>query len=93
MELVVRIHAHLALSQTNKLLKQTETRLQLLSDTIDITSDNVYWLNVEGRFIYVNASACKMLGYSQEELQNLHISNISVNATPERWNEIWQLLY
>ncbi len=92
MELVVRIHAHLALSQTNKLLKQTETRLQLLSDTIDITSDNVYWLNVEGRFIYVNASACKMLGYSQEELQNLHISNISVNATPERWNEIWQLL-
>jgi PAS domain S-box-containing protein len=92
MELVVRIHAHLALSQTNKLLKQTETRLQLLSDTIDITPEGIYWVDIEGRFIYANSSAYTMLGYTLEELQKLRVCDINLNMTSKRWKQFWEVL-
>ena len=85
MELLARIHAQLSLSETNKILKQTETRLQLLSHTIDITPEGIYWADMEGEILFANASAHKILGYELGELEKMQVFDISLTATKERW--------
>ncbi len=72
--------------------KQATERLALLGDTIDATSDGVYWLDEDGRCIYVNSAGCTMLGYSQEELMNLRIFDVNPRTRGQRWIEIWQTL-
>ena len=45
--------------------------------------DGFTLLNSSGHILDVNNSYCRMVGYSQEELLNLHISNIDAIDTPE----------
>lgn len=43
---------------------------------IEQASDAIYILNLDGRFTDVNASMCRMMNYSVEELLNLNIEDI-----------------
>lgn len=43
---------------------------------LDQASDAIYLLNLEGNFTDANESMCKMTGYSNEELLQLHIEDI-----------------
>ncbi len=72
--------------------KQAEEQLQLLKYSIDTAPDAAYWLDSEGRFIYVNETGCKTLGYAQVELMDMHVSMVNPRATPERWAKVWQEL-
>lgn len=72
--------------------KQAEEQLQLLKFSIDTSFDCAYWMDIQGNFIYANDAACKMLGYSREELMKLHVSVVNPRATPERWVQVCELL-
>jgi PAS domain S-box-containing protein len=48
--------------------KQVQERMELLESAIDLSSDAIYLIDENLRFNYVNASACRTLGYSREEL-------------------------
>jgi PAS domain S-box-containing protein len=54
-------------------LKQTQERHGLL---IDLLSDGLYELDVEGRFVYLSPLATHMLGYTQDELLSTPYSAI-----------------
>ena len=72
--------------------KRADEQNQILKYSIDIAPDGAYWMDKEGRFLYVNESGCKSLGYTPEEMRQITISDINPNATPERWEQVWQAL-
>ena len=72
--------------------KKTEELMRLLRKTIDVASDGVYCMDTQGRFTYVNESACRMLGYSRDELLNMHVSQVNPTVNPERWAKVWETI-
>lgn len=74
----------------------TPTRIpdlpQLTQFSLERIADAVYWLDKEGRFIYVNSAACRSLGYSREELLSLSVFDIDPNYPPEVWRTHWKAL-
>lgn len=70
--------------------KKVEEALRLTQFTVDHSSDAVYWVNSDGRFVYANEAACKSLGYRQEELTRLRVSDVAPNFPPENWPAHWQ---
>ena len=57
-------------------LQQSEQRYRSL---VEHASDGIFISNAEGRYVDVNSSACKMLGYTREEL--LEMSGMQIIAT------------
>lgn len=72
--------------------KKHEEQLQLLKYSIDKSFDCAYWMDMQGNFVYVNDAACRILGYSHEELMKLHVSAINPKVTPERWADVCHTL-
>ncbi|VXD17306.1 PAS/PAC sensor signal transduction histidine kinase [Planktothrix serta PCC 8927] len=72
--------------------KQLQERLQLTQIAFDQATDAIFWMTLDGRFCYVNQSACRMLGYTQSELLKLNIHDIDRDLTPVVWQEYCQEL-
>lgn len=67
--------------------KRAEEALRLTQFSVDQAADAVQWISPEGRIVYVNERACRMLGYSREELLGLAVWDISPERTPETFRE------
>ncbi|PJA33287.1 MAG: hypothetical protein CO187_01970, partial [Zetaproteobacteria bacterium CG_4_9_14_3_um_filter_53_7] len=67
--------------------KQADERLRLAQFALDQAADAIYWMTNEGRFIYVNEAATRMLGYSRDELLDMGVEDIDPSlpdgVTPE----------
>ena len=48
--------------------KQVEAALSLTRISIEATSEALFWVTLDARIVDVNAAACRLLGYSREEL-------------------------
>ncbi len=70
--------------------KQAEKQLELLQFAIDRSHDAVFLIDYQGRFQYVNQSACRKLGYSREELLTLAVNDIDPEHPLEAWNDHWR---
>ena len=64
-------------------IRQMEERNLLLGVALDNTKDAVCLLDMQYRFVYVNASAYRNLGYSLEELLTMTPLDIDPDVTPE----------
>nr|WP_320160909.1 PAS domain S-box protein [uncultured Methanoregula sp.] len=64
-------------------LRTNETLLSSFKVSVDWASDQVYWLDFKGRFLYVNDSACRNTGYSREELLSMTVFDLDPDFTPE----------
>jgi PAS domain S-box-containing protein len=71
-------------------LKNTEISLQQFRYSIDKAFDAVFWASSDGSFAYVNEQACQSLGYSSEELYNLHVWDLDPRYDENKWNEYWE---
>jgi PAS domain S-box-containing protein len=69
--------------------KQTEQMLQMFQYTVDQASDAVQWLNRDAGFDYVNEQACRMLGYTREELMRMTLWDIDPAYPREHWEQSW----
>lgn len=70
--------------------QQTEKEnLQLFNFALDNSADAIYWFTFDTRFFYVNDAACKMLGYSKDELSRMKLSDIDsdYNKNTEKFLE------
>jgi PAS domain S-box-containing protein len=67
--------------------KQAEEMLSLMKISIDNAYDEVFWMDLEARFLYVNDAACQVTGYSREELCAMKVYALDPDFTPERWEE------
>jgi len=72
--------------------KRATEQLEMLKTSIDKHFDGAYWMDTDNRFIYVNDSACKALGYTQEELLGQPVTLIAPHVTPQSLQEVWKSL-
>ncbi len=72
--------------------KHAEEQLELFKAAIEVASDSVYWMDADGRFVYVNSSGCSILGYTLEELLQMHVFDINPLAGKEKWAEVWETI-
>ncbi len=70
--------------------KKAEETLELTQFSIDRTSVNIFWLDIKGRFIYVNDQASQSLGYTRDELLSMHVWDIDPLMPQERWPARWR---
>jgi len=69
-----------------------EQALRLTQFSVDNAGDAIFWLCPDGRFAYANATACKNLGYAQEELLSMTVHDIDPNFPAEVWPQHWEEL-
>ena len=67
--------------------KRAQEALRLTQYTIDHSPDAVFWVRPDARFLYVNDSAAKSLGYTREELLNLAVPDIDPDWSAETWEQ------
>ncbi len=71
-------------------LKRAERSLGFAQFAIDKTMGQVLWINEQGHILYVNDSACDILGYSRLELASMSVYDIDPECTPEFVASQWQ---
>ncbi|GBG14635.1 uncharacterized protein NMK_2234 [Novimethylophilus kurashikiensis] len=86
-----RINGVLGLARDITELRQRDEQLALLDYALDHVSDALYLIDIHARFIRVNDAACRMLGYSREELLKLSVYDIDPDFGPEQWAETIQM--
>jgi len=67
-------------------------RLELTRFSIDHAPDAVFWIRPDARFAQVNDTACRVLGYSREELLGMSVHDIDPVFTKEKWPGHWEEL-
>jgi|WetSurMetagenome_2_1015567.scaffolds.fasta_scaffold10700_5 two-component system, cell cycle sensor histidine kinase and response regulator CckA len=63
--------------------------LRTTQDTVDQSPEMVHWLDGTGRIVYANRAMADFCGYSQEEMQSLHLWDITPEVTFEAFKEWW----
>jgi PAS domain S-box-containing protein len=72
--------------------KNIEKQLRLASFTMTNISDAVYWIAADSSFLDVNDAACRMRGYTREEILTMCVADIDPNFPPEAWLPHWEEL-
>jgi len=78
------------LDVTDRVLAEQELRRTQFS--INHASDAVYWIGEDGTLVDVNDTACRVLGYTRDELLRMKIHDISHDLDPEQWYETWEMV-
>ena len=71
--------------RAEEIKKKNEEELHLLKISTDRSSDQVFWLDFSGRFLYVNDTTCRDYGYSREEFSSMKIFDLNPYLTAEIW--------
>jgi diguanylate cyclase (GGDEF)-like protein/PAS domain S-box-containing protein len=72
--------------------KRFEGLVSLQNHALDHIGEALYLVDEQGNIRHVNNAACKMLGYSQEELLATKIFELDPNYNPSHWKEHWEQL-
>jgi PAS domain S-box-containing protein len=70
--------------------KKNEEKLRLTQFTIEKASDAAFWIDRDANISYVNEAACRLLGYTKEELLSATVYDLNPNFPPEIWKEHWE---
>lgn len=65
--------------------------LQFFQAAVNKAALSIFWVNAEGRFVYVNDTACRKLGYPREEFLSMRVSDIDPNFPQEMRSKQWEL--
>ena len=71
---------------------QAERELHLTRFSVDNVADAVYWIDPEAQITDVNDTACRMLGYTREELSQMALTDIDPDFSLTRWADTWRRL-
>ncbi|MDJ0554720.1 MAG: response regulator [Microcoleaceae cyanobacterium MO_207.B10] len=73
--------------------RETEEALKISQFSLERAADEVFLIEPDGRFIYVNQAACISLGYSKTELLKMSVWDIDViYSSEQKWRQHWQEL-
>ena len=65
--------------------RKADESLQMMRFCVDHAGDNIFWINSEGRILYVNDAICTGLGYTREELLGMSIFDLAPDYQPDVW--------
>ena len=71
-------------------IKKREEALELSKFTIEKAQDAVLWIDAEGHIHRVNNAACRLFGYSREELLGSEVYTLLPNETETSWRKRWE---
>jgi len=60
--------------------------------SIGKSSDSIFWIGPDARFLFVNDAACKNLGYTRKEMLSMSVFDIDPNFNDEIWPGHWEKL-
>jgi PAS domain S-box-containing protein len=72
--------------------KRAEEQLRFMSFCIERMGEPSYWVDEQGRFIYVNEAGCRDLGYAREELLAMTVPDIDPDMPATAWPQHWREL-
>ena len=72
--------------------KLAEQALQVNQFGIAQSSDGVFWINEEGRFLYGNHEGCRSLGYNLDQLMDTCLWEVDTTFDTETWAQHWETL-
>ncbi len=67
-------------------------RARVLDFALDHVREAIFLIDEHARFRHVNEEACRSLGYAQEEMLGLSVSDINPGFPPDRWSDHWNRL-
>ncbi|MBN1179566.1 MAG: PAS domain S-box protein [Anaerolineae bacterium] len=67
-----------------------ELHHRLTEFSVEHAVEAIYWMDADARLVYVNETACRMLGYVREELLSMTAHDVAHNFPPERWVRHWE---
>ncbi len=70
--------------------KRMERALMLTKFAVDHASISIYWVSMEGRFMWVNEAGLTLLGYTLKELSALNIEDVDPALSGAAWIEFSQ---
>lgn len=73
-------------------LQESQAQLARTQYAVDHAADMVFWTDPAGRFIYVNETSCRRLGYAREELLRLGVADIDPDYPRQAWPPVWERL-
>jgi two-component system, sensor histidine kinase and response regulator len=71
--------------------KAAERSLRLMGFSVDHAGDMVAWMDQEGRFVYVNDTLCRRMGFAREEILGMSVRDIDTEAA-RSWDDDWGIL-
>ncbi|MFN8456038.1 MAG: PAS domain S-box protein [Anaerolineae bacterium] len=72
--------------------KHADETLRLTQYSIDNSPVGIGWIGPDGRLVYVNEGAGRMLGYSRDELLTMTVHDIDPKFSAADWPARWQEL-
>ena len=76
-------------SELDKRVHQRTSELRISRFSIENAVDAIIWLKPNGQIVYVNNSACSMLGYSKKEFDKITIFDLVSEFSKETWKDYW----
>jgi len=73
-------------------VQEKTSALRLAHFSIDLAFDAIIWMEKNGKITYVNQSACNILSYKKDELEQMYIFDIVAEFTADVWNDYWNQL-
>lgn len=73
----------------NDEVREASYRAMLTQVTVDKLADMIIWLDEHGRYVFVNPATTRLLGYSAEELAQMHVWDVDPHFDEARWREHW----
>jgi len=71
---------------------EAEQALQRAKFTVDRATIAIFWVRRDASVADANAAACRMLGYSLDEITRLRLSDFDPEYREERWPQHWEAL-
>jgi two-component system, cell cycle sensor histidine kinase and response regulator CckA len=72
--------------------KRADQEIALLKHSIDVHFDAAYWIDSDGKIIYINDAGYKVLGFEPGALIGKTLDEVNRAATPERMKRVWDIL-
>lgn len=69
--------------------EKLERELLIIRFVFDQASDSILLFERSGALYRANETACKLLGYSPEEIQSISVFEVNPELSPETWENMW----
>lgn len=86
-EKVVKIYGAI---QDIQLEQQKLTKLRTAQFTLDQAPEAIIWTTPQSNIIYANEATSRLLGYTNEELLQMKVTEFSPHLNEENWEAYWQ---